>query len=143
LVALFGPKADPALGTICNLEEQASAALASIYPEAHQAAQAAPRANFDETGWREGRKKAWLRVMVTSFLSVFRIDRRRDKDAFKALAGRFRGVLSSDRRRTSMKWLKRLHPPCWAHLKRDWQAWKDLGGPEGTLGAEAQGASIR
>lgn len=137
LVALFGPKADLALGTICNLEEQTSAALASIYQEAHQAAQAAPRANFDETGWREGRKKAWLWVMVTSFLSVFRIDRRRNKDAFKALAGRFRGVLSSDRWRTYMKWLKRLHQLCWAHLKRDWQAWKDLGGPEGKFGAEA------
>lgn len=137
LVALFGPKAELALGTISNLEAQTSEALAPVYEEAHQAAQAAPRANFDETGWREARKKAWLWVMVTSFLSVFRIDRHRNKGAFQALAGSFKGILSSDRWRTYMKWLKRLHQLCWAHLKRDFTSWKDLGGPEGRLGAEA------
>lgn len=137
LVELFGPKADVALGTISNLEAQTSEALAPIYHEAHQAAQAAPQANFDETGWREGRKKAWLWVMVTTFLSVFRIDRHRGQEAFKALAGSFKGVLSSDRWRTYMKWLKRFHQLCWAHLKRDFKSWEDLGGPEGKLGAAA------
>jgi transposase len=137
LVELFGPKADLALGTLSNLEAQTSAALAPVYEEAHQAAQAAPRANFDETGWREGRKKAWLWVMVTTFLTVFRIDRHRNSDAFEALAGSFDGVLSSDRWRTYMGWPKRLHEFCWAHLKRDFKSWKDLGGAEGKLGTAA------
>jgi transposase len=137
LVQLFGPKADLALGTISNLEFQTSEALSPVYEEAHQAAQEAPRANFDETGWPEGRKKAWLWVMVTSFLSVFRIDRYRNQDAFRAIAGSFKGILSSDRWRTYMKWLKRLHQLCWAHLKRDFKSWKDLGGREGKLGAAA------
>jgi transposase len=137
LVELFGPKAELALGTISNLEGETSAALAPVFEEAHQAAQAAPQANFDETGWREGRKKAWLWVMVTTLLTVFRIDRHRNSDAFKALAGSFKGVLSSDRWRTYMKWLKRLHQLCWAHLKRDFKSWKDLEGEEGKLGAAA------
>jgi transposase len=137
LVELFGPKADLALGTLSNLEAQTSAALAPVYEEAHHAAQKAPRANFDETGWREGRKKAWLWVMVTAALTIFRIDRHRDQDAFKALAGRFKGVLSSDRWRTYMSWLKRLHALCWAHLKRDFTSWKELGGEEGKLGTSA------
>jgi transposase len=135
---MFGPKAELALGTISDLEGETSAALAPVYEEAHQAAQAAPRANFDETGWREGpKKKAWLWVMVTALLTVFRIDRRRNANAFKALAGRFKGILSSDRWPTYMKWLKRLHQLCWAHLKRDFKSWKDLGGAEGKLGTAA------
>lgn len=137
LVELFGPKAELSLGTISNLEAQTSEALAPVYEEGHQAAQAAPRANFDETGWREGRRKAWLWVMVTAFLTVFRVDRHRNSDAFEALAGSFKGVLSSDRWRTYMDWIKCLHQFCWAHLKRDFKSWKDLGGAEGKLGAAA------
>ncbi|MGH7209179.1 MAG: IS66 family transposase [Nitrospiraceae bacterium] len=136
LVELFGPKADLCLGTIGNLEEETSEALAPVYAEAHQAAERASRANFDETGWREGRRLAWLWVMVTAFLTIFRIDRHRDSIAFKALAGRFKGILSSDRWRTYRKWRKRLHQFCWAHLKRDFKSWKDLGGKEGRLGTE-------
>jgi transposase len=137
LVALFGPKADLALGTIANLEAQTAEALAPVYAQAHQAAQAAARANFDETGWREGRKKAWLWVMVTTLLTVFRIDRHRGRDAFAALAGSFNGVLCTDRWRAYMHWVKRLHQFCWAHLKRDAKSWEDLGGAEGRLGTAA------
>lgn len=135
LVEMFGPKADLCLGTIGNLEGETTQALVPVYEEAHQAAQAAPQANFDETGWREGRKKAWLWVMVTALLTVFRIDRNRNTDAFKALAGNFKGILSTDRWRTYMSWIKRLHQLCWAHLKRDFQSWKDLGRKEGRIGA--------
>ncbi len=137
LVDLFGPKARLSLGTISNLEVQTSAALGAVYDEAHQAAQEARRANFDETGWREGRGRAWLWVMATSFLTIFRIDRYRNDAAFRALAGRFQGVLSSDRWRTYMKWAKRLHELCWAHLKRDFTSWEELGGEEGKLGSAA------
>ena len=135
LVTLFGPKAQVALGTISKLEGETTRALAPVYEEAHQAAQAAPLASFDETGWIEGRKKAWLWVMVTRFLTVFRIDRHRNTAAFKALAGSFQGILSTDRWRVYLHWVKRLHQFCWAHLKRDFQSWKDLGGKEGRIGA--------
>ena len=135
LVALFGPKADLALGTISNLEEQTSAALEPVYKEAHQKAQTAPRANVDETGWREGRKRAWLWVMVTSLLTVFRIDRGRGYEAFQGLAGGFKGILSTDRWRVYMYWAKRGHQFCWSHLKRDFTSWKDLEGHEGKIGA--------
>jgi transposase len=134
LTAMFGPKANLALGTISNLEEQTAEALAPVYEEAHQAAQMAPLANFDETGWREGRRKAWLWTMVTSMLSVFRIDRHRDGDAFEALSGCFKGILSTDRWRVYMHWTKRLHQFCWAHLKRDMKSWDELGGKEGRIG---------
>jgi transposase len=137
VVELFGPKAQLCLGTIGNLESLTSEALAPVYEEAHQAAQAAPGANFDETSWPQGRKPAWLWVMVTALLTVFRIDRHRNSDAFKALAGSFKGILTTDRWRTYMSWIKRLHEFCWAHLKRDWKAWEDLGGKEGKLGTAA------
>lgn len=137
LVELFGPKAELSLGTISNLEAETSAALGPVWEEAHQEAQSARRANFDETGWREGRRKAWLWVMVTALLTVFRIDRYRNTNAFKSLAASFKGILSSDRWRTYMKWGQRFHQLCWAHLKRDFTSWKDLGGKEGKLGEAA------
>jgi transposase len=134
LVAIFGPKAEVSLGTVSNLERETSEALAPIYEEAHQAAQEASRANFDETGWREGRKRAWLWVMATATLTVFRICRERSRQAFEALAGAFKGVLCSDRWRVYMHWPKRLHQLCWAHLKRVFTSWSELGGKEGKIG---------
>jgi transposase len=134
LVALFGPKAEVSLGTISNLEEQTTEALAPVYLEAHEAVQAAPQAHMDETGWTEGRKRAWLWVMGTALLTVFRIDRRRGREAFERLAGSFEGILSTDRWRAYMHWGKRFHQFCWAHLKRDFQSWKELGGNESRMG---------
>ena len=62
-----------ALGSVVELEQATSAALAPVVAEAHTMAQHATVANVDETGWREGRRKAWLWVMVTTVLTVFRV----------------------------------------------------------------------
>jgi len=58
--------AEMALGSVVELEQATSAALAPVVAAAHAVAQHATVVNVDETGWREGRRKAWLWVMVTA-----------------------------------------------------------------------------
>ena len=49
-----------ALGTISNLEQEMSAALADAHVEAQQAVQEADVKNVDETGWKQAGKKCWM-----------------------------------------------------------------------------------
>ena len=52
-----------------------SLALNEPFQEAHRHAQAQQVAYADESGWREGRGKAWLWVMATGLVTVFMICR--------------------------------------------------------------------
>jgi transposase len=66
--------------------------------EARTAVQQADVVNMDETGWRQERQRAWLWTVVTTDLTVFRIDRSRGGTAIEALLGpAFMGVVGSDR----------------------------------------------
>lgn len=128
VVSLYGPKADVALGTLFALEKRSSEALRPVWEEAREALQAAPAANVDETGWMEAKDKAWLWGAATRLLSVFLIHRHRSAEAFHALMGpSYAGAIGTDR------WSSyHGHPDaergfCWAHLKRDFKALKELG----------------
>lgn len=128
VVSLYGPKAEVALGTIFALEKRSSEALSPVWEEAREALQEAPAANVDETGWQEAKDKAWLWGAATRLLSVFLIHRRRSAEAFHALMGPdYAGAIGTDR------WSSyHGHPDakrgfCWAHLKRDFKALKELG----------------
>src|SRR5262249_41888965 len=48
-----------ALGTVSNLEQEMSAALAAAHAEAQQAVQEAAAKNVDETGWKRAGAKCW------------------------------------------------------------------------------------
>jgi transposase len=136
LIAVFGPKARVSLGTVKNLEDQTAEALTPVYAHAHQAAQQASVAYFDETGWRERHRLAWLWVMVTSTLCIFQVASRRNRRVFAALAGSFDGDLVTDRWKVYWIWPKRHHQFCWAHLQRDLEGWKERGGRAGRIGSE-------
>src|SRR6185295_12846182 len=79
--------AELALGSVVELEQATSIALAPVVAEAHALAQQASAANLDETSWREGRRKAWLWVMVTAVLTIFRVDRARSGQVARELLG--------------------------------------------------------
>src|SRR5215210_2554378 len=72
------------LGAVVRQEQAQSAALAAVVEEARAAVQQADVANLDETGWREGKKRAWLWPAVTAELTVFSIDRSRGGAAIAA-----------------------------------------------------------
>jgi len=53
--------------------------------------------HVDETGWRQGRHRAWLWVMVSSLVSVFVIHARRSTVAARCLIGECEAIVVSDR----------------------------------------------
>ena len=63
------------LGTVANLEQATVQALAEPVAEARAYVQAQPAAYLDETGWREGRQRAWLWTAVTAWVTVFVVRR--------------------------------------------------------------------
>jgi transposase len=131
--------ADISLGSVCNLEQRSSEAVAPAVEEALAAVQAAPVKHADETSWREARQKAWLWVAATSMVAVFLIRRSRAaKVAHELLGDTLRGVLNSDRW-SAYNWVRPgQRQICWAHLKRHWKAFEDHGAEARRLGKALQ-----
>jgi transposase len=131
-----------ALGTVANLEQEMSAALAPAHKEAVAAVREAPVKYVDETGWKQRRRKRWLWVAASTTVVVFLIDVFRNVTALRKLIGpRLRGTLCSDRWRAydHVELLKRQ--VCWAHLKRNWEKMEERGGKakviaQGCLGVQ-------
>jgi transposase len=112
------------LGAVSKLEATVSRALAPIHADAHEHAKGRD-ANVDETGWKQGKAKAWLWVAVTTLVTVFLIRPNRNRAAFDALAGPTPGVLTTDRFPVYTHLKGRRRQVCWAHLRRDFQAMID------------------
>jgi len=122
-------------GMISKLEKQSAAALAEPYHELARSVLEAEAVNIDETGWREDRRKAWLWVTVTAMATVFTIARNRSAAVARKLLGdKEDQVVSSDRFK-SYDWLWAYwRQVCWSHLRRDFQAMIDRGGPGERIG---------
>jgi transposase len=113
-----------ALGGVSKLEARTGVALEPIHVEALNHIQGLD-ANVDETGWKEGSKKAWLWVAVTKAATVFLIRRRRDRQSFDDLVGPKPGVMTTDRYSVYAHLSGEKRQVCWAHLRRDFQAMID------------------
>lgn len=118
-----------ALGTVANLEQEVSAALAPAHQEAIRAIQQAPVKHVDETGWKQAGRKRWLWIAATGGVAVFVIQAWRNVTALRRLLGeKLIGILCSDR------WCAYDDVPvcqrqvCWAHLKRNWEKMAERGG---------------
>jgi transposase len=131
------------LGTIANLEQAAAQAVAEPVAEARGYVQAQPAVYLDETGWREGRQRAWLWAAVTAWVTVFVIRLSRSSKVAQELLGeRFWGDLVTDRWSAYTwypTWRRQL---CWAHLRRDIEAMSERGGRSREIG-EALRAQTR
>jgi transposase len=124
------------LGSVANVEQQVSAALAAPVAEAREHVRQADGINADETSWSENKRKAWLWVAATSLVTVFVIAKSRGAVVAKDLLGEtFRGVLTTDRW-SAYNWITTgWRQICWSHLLRDFQSWVDGGGAGKRLGA--------
>src|SRR5262245_47173929 len=131
-----------ALGTIANLERQASAALAGAHAEALAGARDAAVKNVDETGWKLAGKLCWLWVAATDSVAAFLIHARRGWQALAALLGeKIGGLVCSDRWSAYGRLSPYSRQVCWAHLKRDFQKLVDRGGPAKRLGQKWLGVA--
>lgn len=123
------------LGSIPTLEQAVSEALAKPVVEAQAYVKRQPINNVDETGWHEGKKRRWLWVSTTPQVTVFRLlISRGAKSAQKVLGKSFKGIAGTDRW-GAYNWLDpKRRQLCWAHLKRDFQAFVDRGGGSEQIG---------
>ncbi|HTU91175.1 MAG TPA: IS66 family transposase [Gemmataceae bacterium] len=118
-----------ALGTVSNLEQEMSAALASAHAQAREAVQQAQAKNGDETGWKQAGQKRWLWGAATASVVCFVIAASRGAVGLAALLGKkIKGIISSDRWSVYGQLKLGLRQLCWAHLKRDFQKLVDRGG---------------
>jgi transposase len=123
------------LGTIPHLEQAAVQAVATPVAEAQAYIRAQPRAHLDETGWRQGRTRAWLWVAVTTWVTVFAVRLSRGAKVAQDLLGeRFCGILVTDRWSAYSWYPTRWRQVCWAHLLRDFEAMIERGGRSQEIG---------
>jgi transposase len=112
------------LGMVPKTERAAAEAVAAPVEAVYEHVRTAAAAGVDETGWREGRRRAWLWVAVTPEATAFRIARSRGADALHAIVGDPVGpVVVCDRFPTYARAPDRQ--VCWAHLRRDMQSMID------------------
>lgn len=126
---------DLSVGSISKLESSVSRALEQPVDEAKVLVREQPVAHADETGWREGNRKAWLWTVVTSVAVVFAIRFSRGAKVAKELLGeQFAGLLVSDRW-SGYHWVDLARRQlCWAHLIRDFQKLADSHGKVVAIG---------
>jgi transposase len=123
-------------GQICALAAQTAQATDPVVAELREYARAR-HANVDETGWRQQRRRAWLWVVVTSSVTVFRIAlTRAARVARELIDPSARQVVTTDRYK-GYDWLPLTQRQlCWAHLRRDFQAMIDRRNAGSEIGEE-------
>ena len=130
-----------ALGTISNLEQEMSAALADAHAEAQQAVQEADSKHVDETGWKQAGQKRWLWGAATNWVACFIIAPTRGAAGLASLLGqKIKGIICSDRWSVYGQLKLGMRQLCWAHLKRDFQKLVDRGGESKDIGEMGLGA---
>jgi transposase len=123
------------LGTIPHLEQATVQAVATPVVDARAYVRAHSTAHLDETGWREGRARAWLWVAVTTWVTVFIVRLSRGAKVAEELLGeRFCGILVTDRWSAYTWYPTRWRQVCWAHLLRDIEAMIERGGRSQEIG---------
>jgi transposase len=133
MAAVFG--VPMSVGTISPLEQATTEAVAVPVEEARTYVQAQEVAHLDETSWRQGDKRAWLWVAVTSLVTVFVVRLSRGGQVARELLGEhFSGILVTDRYSAYNWYPVRWRQLCWAHLLRDFEAMRDRGGGSEEIG---------
>lgn len=132
-------EAPVALGTVANLEQEMSAALAAPHQEAVAAVRAAEVKHVDETSWKLAGALCWLwgaaTLGIANGVAAFVIHAKRSTRGCVALLGtEIYGILCSDRWGVYNRVPAERRQICWAHLKRDFQKIVDRGGPSAQVG---------
>lgn len=117
-----------ALGSVANLEQATSEAVAAPVAEVARVIREQPVVHADETGWFERSKRAWLWAAVSSHMALFLIRLSRGAKVAKELLGAtFAGILISDRW-SAYSWVDTARRQlCWAHLLRQFRGFQDHG----------------
>lgn len=124
------------LGAISSIEKRMSAALKPVYEQAREIADAATIKHTDGTGWRQAGTALQLWTVATSTVSVFSIVKNGTAATVRALFGRIKGILVSDRASAFNFWRMKRRQICWSHLLRKFISFSERDGPAGGMGTE-------
>lgn len=131
-----------AVGTVSNLQAQASLALAAAHAEALAAVRHAPVKHVDETGGKLRGKLNWPLFAATRSTAAFLAHARLRTAGLTALLGvETRGILHSDRLSAYGRLPLNQRQVCWAHLVRDFRRCSERGGPGVAVGAAGLAAA--
>ena len=107
-----------------KMQTQVTEALRPAYDELVKELPTQRHLGIDESPTKEAAKKAWLWTFVGAFFTVFAWRGSRAATVLTEwLTDDFTGVVMCDR--AKMYWQLGSLQWCWAHLKRDFQAWAD------------------
>jgi transposase len=133
MAALFG--VPMSVGTISQSEKSTTEVIAEPVEAARAYVEDQSVAHLDETSWRQGGKRAWLWVAVTSLVTVFVVRLSRGGQVARELLGeRFDGILVTDRYSAYNWYSVRWRQLCWSHLLRDVEAMRGRGGTSEVIG---------
>lgn len=141
------------LGTLVALEADTAAVLAHPYAEVAQAVVQEPVVFVDETSWREAGVLQWLWAVVSKRFAYYRVDRRRNREACRALleppdpgpapagphpesARSEPGLpprITTDRYSVYGYLEAEQRSLCWSHLLREFQAAAERGGRDAAI----------
>ena len=128
------------VGTISQSEKATTAVVAAPVEEARAYVQEQAVAHLDETSWRQGDKRVWRWVAVTSLVTVFLVRMSRSGQVARELLGeQFSGILVTDRYSAYNWYPVRWRQVCWAHVLRDFEAMRGRGGASEAIGATLLG----
>lgn len=117
------------VGSACQLQQVASAALAPAHAEVQAAIAEADHVHVDETQWREGSRTPWLWVAVGTLATLFMIQLGRGKTQLQTLLdATFTGRVTSDRLAAYNSIPSARRQVCWAHLIRNLRSRVDAKG---------------
>jgi transposase len=123
------------VGTIRQWEQATTAARAAPVEDARTYVQEQEVAHLDETSGRQGGKRAWLWVAVTSLVTVWVVRLSRGGHVARELLGEeFSGIVVTDRSSADNGYPVRWRQLCWAPVLRDVEAMRGRGGRSEEMG---------
>lgn len=124
------------LGAISAIERRVSRLLAPAHQQAKTLADTAACKHTDGTGWRQAGTALQLWTVATSSVTVFTIVKDGTSKTLRALFGRIKGILISDRAKAINFWAMNRRQICWSHLLRKFVSFSERDGPAGRFGSE-------
>lgn len=123
------------LGSISNVEQTISEALATIHQNLAHRIQLEKVVHADETGHKECNKNGWAWILSTKDYTLFELRHSRGKKVAKELIGPLQDRIFITDRYPAYNYLPdQNHQLCWAHLKRDFQKISERSGESGRVG---------
>ena len=114
-----------ALGSVSNVESRMSAALEGAHAEALARVRQAQVKHLDATGWLQSSEPRSLWTFASRLATAFVITVGATTETVRALVGRMRGTLVTDRASQFGFWAMERRQICWAHLVRKFAAFAE------------------